>query len=69
MKPHGKDISTAARGVKLEHRHFAFIASVIATLEAISQPDDVADAFADACRGTNPKFNRDRFLAACKVRE
>lgn len=62
-----KDISTAANGVTLEHRHFAFIAAVIAQLEAVSLPDDVAQAFADACTRTNPKFDRARFLAACGV--
>jgi hypothetical protein len=70
MKAHGKDIRTAASGVTLEHRHFAFIAGVIAAM-----PDHAASlrahkrstalAFADACGGTNPRFNRERFLAAC----
>lgn len=63
-----KDISTAANGVTLEHRHFALIAAVIADLEdSNDRPlgiDDVREAFAYACARTNPKFNRARFIAA-----
>lgn len=65
-----KDISTAQHGVTLEHRHFAFIASVIADLvDTNDQPlckDEVRDAFAQACSLTNPKFNRARFYAATR---
>ena len=64
-----KDTTTKAT---LEHRHFAFIAQVIAampdhaaTLRA--QKSSVAAAFADACAKTNPRFDRKRFLAACKI--
>lgn len=65
-----KDKNTALRGVELQHRHFSFIAAVIRdmpdhadTLRA--QKRSVALAFADACKATNGRFNRDRFLAAC----
>jgi hypothetical protein len=65
-----KDKNTAQRGVELQHRHFSFIAAVIhdmpdhaETLRA--QKRSVALAFAYACRATNSRFDRDRFLAAC----
>lgn len=61
-----KDISTAANGVTLEHRHFSFIAATIADLTP-STRDDIAAHFADACARTNPRFDRSRFLAACKA--
>jgi hypothetical protein len=65
-----KDINTANRGVTLEHRHFSFIAAVVAAMPdhaptLRTQKTSVAHAFADACRATNSKFNRSRFLAAC----
>lgn len=63
MKPNRKDLHK--KPPKLAHRHFAFIASVIADLEAISTPADVASAFSRACRSTNPKFDGGRFIAAC----
>lgn len=66
-----KDINTAANGVTLEHRHFSFIASVIASLvDTYDQPldkADVAEAFASACARTNPRFDAQRFLAACEA--
>lgn len=73
-KPHGKDISTAARGVSLEHRHFAFIAATIAAMpdhapSLRAQKASVAASFADACAGTNAKFSRSRFIAACQLRD
>jgi hypothetical protein len=65
-----KDKNTALRGVELQHRHFSFIAAVIrdmpdhaASLRA--QKRSVANAFADACRATNGRFDRERFLSAC----
>ena len=65
-----KDIRTAAHGVDMQHRHFSFIAAVIAampdhaaTLRA--QKTSVANTFADACAATNPSFDRSRFLKAC----
>ena len=54
----------------LEHRHFAFIAAVIAAMPTHAaslraQKRSGALAFADACAGTNPRFDRGRFLRAC----
>jgi hypothetical protein len=46
--------------------HFAFIASVIASLSDDRQ--SVAHAFAARLAATNPRFDRERFLAACGVK-
>lgn len=56
----------------LQHRHFAVIAGIIA-----SMPDhaatlrtakrSVALQFADKLANTNPRFDRKRFLKACGV--
>lgn len=67
-----KDISTAQRGVSLEHRHFSFIAATIAAMpdhapSLRAQKASCAASFADACDGTNPKFDRARFIAACML--
>lgn len=69
-KPHGKDISTARKGVSLEHRHFAFIASVIADMDVTAeQREQVTEAFCDACNRTNPNFSATRFIAACFAKD
>jgi len=69
-----KDQTNGHGSAKLEHRHFAFIAATIkampdhaATLR--TQKRSVALAFADACAGTNPRFDRARFLRACGEQE
>ncbi len=67
-----KDLNTARHGVELQHRHFSFIAGVIAAMPGHAdtlraQKASCATAFADACASTNPNFNRSRFLAACKL--
>ena len=70
-----KDIRNAAKaggswpGV-LQHRHFAFIAGVVKAMpdhapSLRAQKRSIALAFADACAGTNPRFDRRRFLLAC----
>ena len=75
MSLNRKDISTARKGVDLQHRHFAFIAATLKSL----QPDSdtlierraewrlIVDRFADECRETNPRFDYQRFLSACGV--
>ena len=67
-----KDLSTAARGnIALQHRHFAFIAAALKSTKPesagpeLNQWASMVDTFASDCRATNPKFNRERFLAAC----
>lgn len=67
-----KDRTTAAGVPTLEHRHFAFIADVIASMPTHAatlrtQQRSCALSFADACARTNPRFDRARFLSACGV--
>lgn len=62
-----KDVSTARYGVKLQHRHFSFIAATIANIVNSQQRNEIARLFADACATTNPHFDYGRFLAACKL--
>lgn len=73
MTPNKRDLNITERKVSLEHRHFAFIAAVLKD----SKPEAHWDAnkraqwqvtvhrFIARCKSTNPKFNADRFLAAC----
>ncbi len=61
---------TTANTATLEHRHFSFIAATIKAMpdhapSLRTQKRSVALAFADACAGTNPRFDRARFLRAC----
>ena len=66
-----KDKTTEA---SLEHRHFATIAAIIASMEKIPNQEhgfidareDVAEHFADKLAVTNPNFDRARFLRACE---
>jgi hypothetical protein len=69
-------VYTAARGVNLEHRHFAFIAATLRSLkpserQAFEEPAacdswrDTVQRFASECASSNPRFDRRRFLAAC----
>lgn len=75
----------APHDVKLEHRHFAFIAATLESMKpqyrfkaggnglrlhpAYTAWTQVVFHFADACAATNPKFDRARFLRACGVGE
>jgi hypothetical protein len=59
-----KDMNTAKYGVELQHRHFSFIAAVIAEMPKTQRPE-IADRFATACAGSNPRFDRRRFMTAC----
>jgi hypothetical protein len=69
-----KDISTANRGVELQHRHFSAIAAALRNSKPVN-PDWLAqwqatvDEFLIVCRASNSKFNRERFLAACNYQE
>jgi hypothetical protein len=64
-----KDLNTARHGVELQHRHFSFIAAVIKDMR-LPEPARgvVALEFAAACAGSNPRFDRQRFLSACNVK-
>jgi hypothetical protein len=70
MALHKKDISTAAKGVDLQHRHFAFIAATIKSMDGSHDyRREIARDFANACAATNPRFDRGRFLAAAAQQE
>ena len=50
-----------------QHRHYVRIAEIIATARGKFGSDDariIAEHFADALRGTNPNFDRQRFISA-----
>lgn len=64
-----KDRTTSCR---MEHRHFAKIAGIIATLPRdldghFCSRAETARHFAAELSCTNPRFDRDRFLRACGV--
>lgn len=72
---HRKDLKTAARGVTMEHLHFAVIAATLrevkpsaghydGSIAAREQWVDTVKHFAETCAVSNPKFDRERFLAA-----
>ena len=61
-----KDLNTG-KSAELQHRHFSFIAAVIREIPVSQGRADVAERFAEACRGSNPRFDRRRFMAACGV--
>ena len=50
-----------------QHRHCVRIAETIASIRGKFGSDDariIAEHFADALRGTNPNFDRHRFISA-----
>ncbi len=59
---------------EMQHRHFACIADIIREMPKVHNGEhgfvdireDVAEEFADALARTNPRFDRARFLAACR---
>lgn len=69
-----KDRRTAGY-VEMQHRHFATVAAIIRSMAKVHNQehgfidvrDDVAEHFADELAKTNPRFDRKRFLAACRV--
>ncbi len=61
---------TTGKTAELQHRHFAFIAGVIAAMPTHAaslrtQKRSCALAFADACASSNHRFDRARFMRAC----
>ena len=66
-----KDQTGAKYPATLQHRHFAVIAGILASLDRDShglsagQHRDICETFADELAGTNPNFDRARFLTAC----
>ena len=64
---------TNAKGDVFQHRHFAVIAGILSELDGDSlgvsfggiAKRAIFDHFADHLADTNPRFDRNRFLAAC----
>lgn len=57
----------------MQHRHFATVAAIVANMRgdldlrfSQGEVDRIAKHFADELAKTNPRFDRKRFLAACK---
>jgi hypothetical protein len=61
----GKDRRDADTA-KLQHRHYAAIAAIIAGLDDPAK-SYVAHRFAARLQSSNPRFSESRFLAACDV--
>jgi hypothetical protein len=61
---------TDTKGMKMTRKDYVLIAEVIATSWHASAEfkSDIAHNMADALAGTNPLFNRARFLDACGVK-
>ena len=57
----------SGKHVELQHRHFSFIAAVIAEIPDRMKRLEMAFMFADACSETNKAFDRERFMRACGV--
>jgi hypothetical protein len=51
----------------MSRKHFKAIAAAIAAILDPSDRRRIAEALADVCRESNPRFDRARFLAACGV--
>lgn len=51
-----------------EHRHYKAIAASVHAIicSEVKAGNWLAEAFADQMCGTNPNFDRERFLAACR---
>lgn len=65
-----KDIFTANKHVELQHRHFAVIAAALADSkptqpEMMAQWQSTVNSFIAICRSSNPRFDQQRFIAAC----
>ena len=52
--------------LRLERRHFAFIADVVAQIDDPTTRKIVAELFTKKLASTNAQFNASRFLAACE---
>lgn len=50
-------------------RHFIRLAEEIANIEDRELAWQVAKIFARMCREFNPRFNREKFMAACGLEE
>lgn len=71
-KVNAKDLKSGY--ANMQHRHFATIAAIIRSMDKVHNQEhgfidireDVAEHFADCLVKTNPAFDRQRFLAACR---
>jgi hypothetical protein len=69
----GRDKSTMRKSVELQHRHFCFIAAVMAESKPaphwdankLAQWQSVVNSFVAACKRSNGRFDADRFMEAC----
>jgi hypothetical protein len=71
----GRDRSTINRDKipELQHRHFCFIAAVLAESRPMANWDankhaqwqSVLNSFVAACKRSNGRFDADRFIEAC----
>ena len=59
-----KDFRHSGRVSKLEHRHYAVIAGIIASIGDDNERHNTALHFAHVL-AVNPRFDRKRFIAAC----
>lgn len=58
-----KDVRTSL--TDMQHRHFATIAAIIRESVADDMQAEIARVFSNRLHETNPKFDADRFIAAC----
>jgi hypothetical protein len=65
LKPEAALRKDRRADAQLEHRHFAMIARIIATMPAKDR-DNAAVHFAVHLRSTNPRFDYERFLRAVR---
>lgn len=64
MSPEAELAKDRRAGIpQMQHRHFAFIAQIIANTKPEVR-SYIANFFADHLRSTNPGFHRGRFLTA-----
>lgn len=60
-------VSTLQTLQLLQHRHYAALAGIIATIDPQFR-NHVANRFADSL-AANPRFERARFIAACQLKD
>jgi hypothetical protein len=51
----------------MSRKHFVQLAAAVATIADLDTRRTVAELLANVCASTNPRFNRQRFYAACGV--
>ena len=56
-------------GIRLQRRHFCWLAAIIVEEKDAELRRKYAKTFANHLEGTNPMFKRTRFIEDCKVEE